>query len=159
GVFIAMEFIEGQTLSAWIKRGPHSIAAILKVCLAAGEGLAAAHRAGLVHRDFKPDNVLVGNDGRVRVLDFGLARVPAAEEAHMESARAPAVAGAAPEADSASRPADAAGADAPLKLRADVTGSTVRTNGVPRREPTPPEAPPSPSPASRDTHEPTTSDS
>jgi serine/threonine protein kinase len=73
-VFIAMEFIEGPHVRSWIKAQPRSRREILDVFLAAGEGLAAAHRASLVHRDFKPDNVIVGNDGRVRVLDFGLAR-------------------------------------------------------------------------------------
>ncbi len=70
-VFVAMEFIQGQTLSEWKSE---STADVLAVFGQAGEGLAAAHRAGLIHRDFKPDNVLVGDDGRVRVLDFGLAR-------------------------------------------------------------------------------------
>jgi serine/threonine protein kinase len=73
-VFIAMEFVEGQTVRAWLKAQPRTRRQILDVFLAAGEGLAAAHRAGLIHRDFKPDNVIVGDDGRVRVLDFGLAR-------------------------------------------------------------------------------------
>jgi len=73
-VFIAMELVRGQTLAAWLRAAKHTPEQILEVCVAAGSGLAAAHHAGLVHRDFKPSNVMVGDDGRVRVLDFGLAR-------------------------------------------------------------------------------------
>jgi serine/threonine protein kinase len=73
GVFVAMEFVEGQTLREWL-RAERDIDRILEVFIEAGRGLAAAHAAGLVHRDFKPDNVLIGDDGRVRVTDFGLAR-------------------------------------------------------------------------------------
>src|SRR3954467_1472398 len=75
-VFIAMEFVEGPTLRQWTKAAKRSVDETVRPYRAAGEGLAAANRAGLVHRDFKPDNVIVGNDGRVRVLDFGLARTP-----------------------------------------------------------------------------------
>ncbi len=68
-----MEFVEGETLAAWLAAAPRSWREIRDVFAAAGEGLAAAHDAGLVHRDFKPQNVMVGRDGSVRVMDFGLA--------------------------------------------------------------------------------------
>ena len=79
-VFVAMEMIDGQTLGGWLGAEPRSLAEILGVFIQAGEGLAAAHAADLVHRDFKPDNALRGDDGRVRVLDFGLARGRGTEE-------------------------------------------------------------------------------
>ncbi len=72
-VFVAMEFVEGQTLRAWLETKP-PLKEVLAKFVQAGRGLSAAHDAGFVHRDFKPDNVLVGKDGRVRVVDFGLAR-------------------------------------------------------------------------------------
>jgi hypothetical protein len=70
--YIALELVEGESLRTWQQRS-HSVAEILAVYIAAGRGLGAAHDAGLVHRDFKPDNVLIGKDRRARVTDFGLA--------------------------------------------------------------------------------------
>src|SRR5438067_5261849 len=72
--FIAMEYIEGRTLSGWLREAPRSTGEVVDCFLAAGRGLSAAHEAGLLHRDFKPDNVFVAHDGRVVVGDFGLAR-------------------------------------------------------------------------------------
>ncbi len=77
---IAMELIDGASLADWLAKGGHSQDAIVKVLLAAGRGLAAAHDAGMVHRDFKPHNVLVENGGRVVVTDFGLARAASSAE-------------------------------------------------------------------------------
>ncbi len=74
-VFIAMELIAGGTLASWRTAQGRTWREVLRVFLLAGRGLAAAHKAGLVHRDFKPDNVLLGDDGRVLVTDFGLARI------------------------------------------------------------------------------------
>jgi tetratricopeptide (TPR) repeat protein len=73
-VFIAMELVEGKTLTRWMKDKSLTSREILETFLQAGKGLAAAHAAGLVHRDFKPENVLIGDDGQIKVLDFGLAR-------------------------------------------------------------------------------------
>ena len=72
-VFMAMEFVDGGTLADWQEGKTRE--AILGAYLDAARGLAAAHRVGLVHRDFKPANVLIGRDGRARVTDFGLARL------------------------------------------------------------------------------------
>ena len=75
GVFIVMEFVAGETLADWLGRNRARThwRSLVDLLVAAGRGLSAAHEAGLIHRDFKPANVLVGDDGRPRVLDFGLA--------------------------------------------------------------------------------------
>ena len=71
-VFLAMEYVDGTLLSAWIKQ-KHSVRDILAIMKQAGRGLAAANQAGLIHRDFKPANVIIARDGRVCVFDFGIA--------------------------------------------------------------------------------------
>jgi tetratricopeptide (TPR) repeat protein len=73
-VFIAMEFIDGQTLGYWLHAERRPWRETLRIFQAAGRGLEAAHGLGMVHRDFKPDNVMLTRDGQVRVMDFGLAR-------------------------------------------------------------------------------------
>jgi tetratricopeptide (TPR) repeat protein len=72
-VYLVMTLVRGHDLAAWLAAQPRSRAEILATFEAAAQGLAAAHRRGIVHRDFKPANLLVGEDGRVRVADFGLA--------------------------------------------------------------------------------------
>jgi tetratricopeptide (TPR) repeat protein/predicted Ser/Thr protein kinase len=73
-VYLAMEYVDGEPLSAWLQT-PRSWRDVLAVMAQAGQGLGAAHKVGMIHRDFKPHNVVLGNDGRVRVVDFGIAAV------------------------------------------------------------------------------------
>ena len=72
-VYLVTEFVDGWTLADWVRVRESAPDAIVAALRRAGEGLAAAHAASIVHRDFKPDNVMMGRDGRVRVMDFGLA--------------------------------------------------------------------------------------
>lgn len=71
--FIVMDYIDGGTLRRWMDVGHHPWPAVVSRFLAAGRGLSAAHQAGIIHRDFKPENVLIGKDDRVLVSDFGIA--------------------------------------------------------------------------------------
>jgi tetratricopeptide (TPR) repeat protein len=82
-VFLAMEFVEGGTLRQWLDAQPRPWTEIVEAYLGAARGLCAVHEAGLVHRDFKPDNVLINADGRTQVSDFGLAQ-PDLSEAQAE---------------------------------------------------------------------------
>ena len=89
GIFVAMELVEGGTLASFLHEARRPVRQIVDVFCQAGEGLAAAHAAGIVHRDFKPANVMLGRDGRARVGDFGLARAaegapPALPDAGMD---------------------------------------------------------------------------
>lgn len=76
-LYVAMEYVDGTNLRAWLDERPRPWKEILGVFLQAGRGLAAAHASGLVHRDFKPENVVLERNGRARVVDFGLARMNA----------------------------------------------------------------------------------
>jgi serine/threonine protein kinase len=73
-IFVAMEYVEGPTLGDWVRKAKPAWNEIVEAYVAAGRGLAAAHTLGLVHRDFKPHNVLLATGGRPQVMDFGLAR-------------------------------------------------------------------------------------
>jgi eukaryotic-like serine/threonine-protein kinase len=87
-LYVAMEYLDEGTLADWLARRPRSWRDVLEVFVQAGRGLAAAHAHGLVHRDFKPQNVLVARDGRVRITDFGLVR-PSGAPAHSDELTRP----------------------------------------------------------------------
>src|SRR5215216_5426501 len=73
--YIAMEFVDGDTLTTSMHRGKSSLSTLLKYLSQVAEGLAKAHAAGIVHRDLKPDNIMITRDGYAKVLDFGLAKL------------------------------------------------------------------------------------
>ena len=83
--FIATEFIDGETLRERMRSAPMSIAQVLDVAIQTASALSAAHAANIVHRDIKPENIMIRGDGIVKVLDFGLAKLTAAESATVDT--------------------------------------------------------------------------
>jgi serine/threonine protein kinase len=86
-----MELVEGEDLSLWVRPGGLPIAKVCEIGIALADALTAAHEKGIVHRDLKPRNVMITREGRVKVLDFGLAklaRAPFAQTANRASAHA-----------------------------------------------------------------------
>jgi len=75
--FMATEFIDGDTITQWIRRGSQKLNEILEIAIQTTSALAAAHAAGIIHRDIKPENIMVRHDGYVKVVDFGLAKLSA----------------------------------------------------------------------------------
>jgi tetratricopeptide (TPR) repeat protein len=116
-VFVAMELVEGGTLRQWLQERPRPWRKVVELFVAAGHGLAAAHAAGIIHRDFKPSNVLVGTDGRVRVTDFGLARSLAGPE------ETPTVVGLPAVVDGQSTPSAVSALSSPLTILGTVLGT------------------------------------
>jgi serine/threonine protein kinase len=84
--FLTMELVEGRDLSSLVSAGGAPVAQVLDVAIALSDALVAAHEKGVVHRDLKPANVMLTREGRVKVLDFGLARMAAAEDAELTQA-------------------------------------------------------------------------
>jgi serine/threonine protein kinase len=95
-VFLVMKYVDGANLARWLDAAPRSVREVVRVFTAAARGLSAAHRASVVHRDFKPENVLLDLSGNVVVADFGLARgasaglVPGAPAVQTQAAGTPA---------------------------------------------------------------------
>lgn len=87
-IVVVMELVSGETLAEWEATKPRTWREIVDVYAQAGDGLAAAHALEIVHRDFKPQNAIIGTDGRVRVLDFGLARMTADDAGESDDAAA-----------------------------------------------------------------------
>jgi serine/threonine protein kinase/Tol biopolymer transport system component len=93
--FLVLELVEGETLAEQLKRGPIPVEESLKLALQITEALEAAHEKGVIHRDLKPANIKVTPDGKVKVLDFGLAKAYAGEQAELNLSNSPTLSNAA----------------------------------------------------------------
>jgi eukaryotic-like serine/threonine-protein kinase len=93
--FIVLELVEGETLADRIKQGPISVEESLKLALQIAEALEAAHEKGVIHRDLKPANIKVTPEGKAKVLDFGLAKAFAGEQAELNLSNSPTLSNAA----------------------------------------------------------------
>lgn len=119
--YVVMEFVRGQTLRAWLSQADRAPQDIFAIFESIGEGLAAAHRQGIVHRDFKPDNVLIDDEGRPSITDFGLAQRAAPDEESLDDASVPSPARPlSPGGTLAYAPPEQLRPDAPVDVRGDV---------------------------------------
>ena len=87
--FLAMELVEGETLAQQIERGPLLFDETLEICRQIAEGLEAAHEKGVIHRDLKPANIKITPEGKVKILDFGLAKAFQGETSATDASKSP----------------------------------------------------------------------
>ena len=90
--FIAMELVEGESLAELLARGPIPVEQALELARQIAEALETAHRAGVIHRDVKPGNIMLDQDGRAKVLDFGLAKTLEADASDADLSDSPTLA-------------------------------------------------------------------